>query len=37
MGSLLNEKRTTQERLPQREKPQTTNKKAKIFAKVVLD
>ena len=34
---LLNEKRTIQKRLPQRQKPQTTEEKVKIFAKLVLE
>ena len=34
---LLNETRTIQKRLPQRQKPQSTEEKAKIFAKIVLE
>ena len=34
---LLNETRTIQKRLPQRQKLQTTKEKAKIFAKLVLE
>ena len=33
---LLNEPRTIQKKLPQRQKPQSTKEKAKIFAKLVL-
>ena len=34
---LLNETRTIQKKLPQRQKPQTTEEKTKIFAKLVLE
>ena len=37
MEDLLNETRTIQKRLPQRQKPQVTEEKAKIFAKLVLE
>ena len=34
---LLNETRTIQKRLPPQQKPQTTEEKAKVFAKIVLE
>ena len=37
MEDLLNETRAIQTRLPQRQKPQVTEEKAKIFAKLVLE
>ena len=36
-GCLLNETRTIQKRLPQQQKPQSTEEKAKIFDKLVLE
>ena len=36
-GSLLNETRTIQKRLPQQQKPQSTEEKAKIFDTLVLE
>ena len=37
MEGLLNKTRTIQKRFPQRQKPQTTEEKVKILAKLVLE